>query len=147
MAGLRPRALKLGLATLMASQNRGSEDPLEVRHLGVTATKIATNMTEVIAAVVAWVDRHQVDLLLGHVIAVNATLITTEVTATTAANRTTLAMAVLLPLERRHGTRLLLLLPERSLTEATPVQVLTQDTRRCLLLLASERPRRHLLTT
>lgn len=147
-AGLRPRASRQGLAILTERPSRGSEDPLEVRLLGATGIKIVINMMEATAAVVATADLPQVDLLPGRVIAVNGTLITTEVTVTTVAIRTTVAAtAVGLPLERRHGIRLLLLLPELSLTEVTLVQVLIQGTRRCLLLLASEPPRHRLLTT
>lgn len=140
-------ASRLGLATLTERPSRGSEDPLEVRLPGATATKIAINMTEVIAALVAWVGRLQADLLLGPAIAANVILTAMEVTAITAANRTPVVTAVPPHPERRHGTRLRLLRLERSLTEATLVQVLTQDTRRCLLLLALEGLRLRLLTT
>lgn len=134
----------------MESPSRGSEDPPEVQLLGAPATKIATNMTEAIAVLVAWAAQ-LADLLLGRVIVENAILTTMEVTATTVATRTTVAMELELELqlhlERRRGTKLLLLLPERSLTEATPVQVLTQDTQRCPPLLVLEARHHHLLIT
>lgn len=143
----RLRVSRPGLATLTERPNHGNEDPREVRLLGAHATKTATNMMEVIAALVAWAAL-QAALLLGRVTAGNAILIVTGVIATTAANSTMVATAVLLPLVLRRGIRLLLHLPERSLTEATPVQVVIQDTQRCLLLLVLEdRPHHRLLTT
>lgn len=136
----------------MESPSRGSEDPPEVQLLGAPATKIATNMTEAIAVLVAWAVQ-LADLLLGRVIVENGILTTMEVTATTVATRTTVAMELELELElqlhleRRRGTKLLLLLPERSPTEATLVQVPTQDTQRCPPLLVLEARHHRLLTT
>lgn len=145
---LRLHALRPGPVPLMESPSRGSEDLPEVQLLGAPATKIATKMTEAIAVLVAWAAQ-VADLLRGRVIVENAILTTKEVTATTVVTRTTVLMGLELQLhlERRRGSKLLLLLPERSPTEATPVQVLTQDTQRCPPLLVSEARHHHLLTT
>lgn len=142
----RLHASRLGLAPLMESLSHGSEDQLEVQPLGALAIKIVTSMTEAIAVLVAWVAQ-LADLLLGRAIVENAILTTMEVTTTMVASRITAAMELQLLLERRPGTKLLLLPPELSLTEATPVQVLTQDTQPCLPLLVLEAPLHHLLIT